>query len=104
MRSRAHSVLSDTVYHPENNSHANYGGGGGRGGGAAEEPGAVVKINNPTRCWCIDLIGCGLTSLGGVKVPSTSNRQRMFRSDEKLFDFSISSSLLSASLVYKLHC
>lgn len=58
----------------------------------AEERRAFMKacnslINNRTRCY--RLIGCGLTSLGGVKVPSTSKRQRMFR-----FDFSISSSLL----------
>lgn len=30
-----------------------------------------------------------LTSLGGVRVPSTSNRQRMFRSAEKPFSFSM---------------
>lgn len=58
----------------------------------AEERRAFMKacnslINNRTRCY--RLIGCGLTSLGGVKVPSTSKRQRIFR-----FDFSISSSLL----------
>lgn len=40
-----------------------------------------------------------LTSLGRVKVPSTSNRQRMFRSDEKPSDFSISSSNYSVYCV-----
>lgn len=30
-----------------------------------------------------------LTSLGGVRVPSTSNRQRMFRSGETPFPFSM---------------
>lgn len=34
-----------------------------------------------------------LTSLGGVSVPSTSNRHRMFLSEEKLFKFSISSQI-----------
>lgn len=35
-----------------------------------------------------------LTSLGGVRVPSTSNRHRMFRSREKPFIFSIPALLL----------
>ena len=45
----------------------------------------------------IDMIS--FTSLGGVKVPSTSNRHRIFRSEEKTSDFSISSSLTSLSVV-----
>lgn len=104
MRSRAHSVLSPTlkiIQRPIMKAEE---------GEEQEQQRSrvllwkLVMINNRTRCRCIDLLGCGLTSLGGVKVPSTSNRQRMFRSDEKLFDVSISSSLLSVPLVYKLHC
>lgn len=52
-------------------------------------------------------MGSELTSLGGVRVPSTSNRQRTFLSGEKPCAFSMSSApslFLSRNVQQKCYC
>lgn len=52
-------------------------------------------------------MGSELTSLGGVRVPSTSNRQRTFLSGEKPCAFSMSSApslFLSRNFQQKCYC
>lgn len=78
---------------------------GERAAAAAEEDGAaaVGRKKNASNDRLTPTIGClldgwQLTSLGGVSVPSTSNRHRTFRCVEKPFKVSIPGRLGSARL------